>query len=335
LNQQSWESEMTAAIAIVTAAQASAVTSTGAPTSRPWSSSLQVHATDLRDAGFTVLPNALDLALVRSARGECVEALGAMLRQIDASDGERSDDAFSFREIIHRAPKRYDLHEQAGGRHFHALCKQATSQAQQVVAALHRLPLQPDDHDPRFAWTRRLLPRRPRVILDGGAVVSLPGAPAQHFHADCSPMHSALASKLPCHRLYQVFFPLQPIESDTCGTQFWPGSHLSRRRREAPEWDAHGSRRRLVHDADAMAAMSAPAVPEGGLIIFDYRVVHRGLPNAGSRPRPIGHALLSTGYASDRQSYARFPSVWSGTASEREEAFRAKCSDFADAPDVD
>ena len=281
------------------------------------------HALDLRNVGFTVVPGTLDPALVRLARGECLAAMGGMLRQIDARS-ERSTEAFSFREIIHRAPKRYDIHEQAGGRYFSALCTQATAAAKQVVEHLHRLPLHPDDYDSRFSWTRRWSGAA-SIILNGGAVVSLPGAPAQSFHADGSPMHFALASKLPRHRLFQVFFPLQDIESDSDGTQFWPGSHLSHRQREHSDW------RGLTQDAETMATMLAPAVSAGGIVVFDYRIVHRGLPNAGNRPRPIGHALLSTGFASDRQNYGRFPSVWDDAAMER--AFRAKCSDFADGDD--
>ena len=44
-----------------------------------------------------------------------------------------------------------------------------------------------------------------------GAVVSLPGARAQNFHADGSALHFSLAPRHPRCRLYQIFFPLRNI----------------------------------------------------------------------------------------------------------------------------
>lgn len=160
----------------------------------------------------------------------------------------------------------------------------------------------------------RALPRQPRAIMSG-IVTSLPGASVQNFHADASPMHFALAARVPRYRLFQVFFPLVDIPKDSIGTQFWAGSHLSRREREFWRWQGVSSL--LEADASAKASMSSPACPVGSIIIFDYRIIHRGLGNHGLIARPIGHALLSTGLASDRQSYGRFPSVWDTAAIRR------------------
>jgi len=52
-----------------------------------------------------------------------------------------------------------------------------------------------------------------------------------------------------------------------------------------------------------MSAMVAPACPAGGVIIFDYRTLHRGLPNAGTRDRPISYGVCSTGWARDTVNY--------------------------------
>ena len=50
-----------------------------------------------------------------------------------------------------------------------------------------------------------------------------------------------------------------------------------------------------------MALMEAPACPAGGLLVFDFRVLHRGLPNDASRNRDrlLAHAIVSTGQAWD------------------------------------
>ena len=41
----------------------------------------------------------------------------------------------------------------------------------------------------------------------------------------------------------------------------------------------------------------------GGIIIFDYRCLHRGLANAKPRTRPIAYCVLSTGFARDRANF--------------------------------
>ena len=52
-----------------------------------------------------------------------------------------------------------------------------------------------------------------------------------------------------------------------------------------------------------LAAMEAPACPAGGIIVFDYRTLHRGLPNAGTRDRPVAYGVCSTGWAKDSVNY--------------------------------
>jgi len=145
-------------------------------------------------------------------------------------------------------------------------------------------------------------------VLMAGAVVSLPGAEAQNFHADGSPLHFALASKLSRHRLFQVFFPLQDIAEDADGTQLWPCSHLAKREREF--WEARGESGRVEDDPEAMEAMRAPACSVGDVLVFDYRMLHRGLPNGGPRERPVGYIVLSTGFAFDRQNFEEAPRLW-------------------------
>ena len=44
-------------------------------------------------------------------------------------------------------------------------------------------------------------------------------------------------------------------------------------------------------------------MPGGGLLLFDFRVLHRGMPNSSGRMRPLAHAVLATGLAEDGLSY--------------------------------
>jgi ectoine hydroxylase-related dioxygenase (phytanoyl-CoA dioxygenase family) len=103
-------------------------------------------------------------------------------------------------------------------------------------------------------------------------------------------------------RQFQVFFPLRDIAEDADGTQFWPGSHLSKREHEF--WET------LQDSSTSTAGAVAPACRAGDCLIFDYRILHRGLPNVGLRERPIGYAVLSTGGAVDRQNFDEHDSLW-------------------------
>lgn len=101
----------------------------------------------------------------------------------------------------------------------------------------------------------------PRVLMSG-AVVSRPGAGPQSFHADG------------VGRLANVFVPLVAIAPASDGTQFWRGSH-----REPSAGERVDADLTLASDGAAMAQMAAPGCAAGGMLAFDYRVIHRGLAN--------------------------------------------------------
>ena len=136
-------------------------------------------------------------------------------------------------------------------------------------------------------------------MLMTGAIVSRPGAIEQRFHADADNWHFFWSTLLPRHRIYNIFIPLCDIDADSCGTQFWPGSHLglTRKQKYRTAMERSGC---IENDPAAMRAMDAPACPAGGLIVADFRTLHRGLPNRGeANPRPIAYAIVGTGGAKD------------------------------------
>ena len=55
-----------------------------------------------------------------------------------------------------------------------------------------------------------------------------------------------------------------------------------------------------MDDVAAMSEMVVPRCAAGGLILWDFRLLHRGMPNTTGRERPMAHAILSTGLASDQ-----------------------------------
>merc|ERR1712023_585556 len=82
----------------------------------------------------------------------------------------------------------------------------------------------------------------------------------------------------------------------------WPGSHLERRRYD--EYHAAiGRSGSLEEDEIAMSQMVVPACPAGGILMWDFRLLHRGQPNPTGRNRPVAHVVLSTGGAQDRLSF--------------------------------
>jgi len=145
-----------------------------------------------------------------------------------------------------------------------------------------------------------VLPSQPR-IEDIGALISRPGAKAQRFHTDAAKGHLRLAKVFPSHRLYNVFCPLVDIADHGDGTMLWPRSHLETRR-----WSTYAAAiqrsRHLEDDELSMSEMVAPACPAGGLVLFDFRLMHRGLASTG-RERAIAYAVLSTGWARDLSNF--------------------------------
>jgi len=117
-------------------------------------------------------------------------------------------------------------------------------------------------------------------------VISRPGAGPQSFHADGG------------GGLYNIFIPLVDVAPEKDGTQFWPASHLDAR---APDRAYE-----LEGDAEAMGAMVSPGCAAGGLLCFDYRIVHRGLSSIG-RERAVAYVVAAT--TADSADTSNFPAM--------------------------
>ena len=258
------------------------------------------HATSLRDHGFTVLSEAgLDVDLVRRAAALCTSTLDDHLNCVSQLGIHPVDQAYSFNEICHRVRGRWDFRLPQEGA-WAELGTAVEDVAVPIVQELAQLPRHPDDGGLPLSGTV-VRAGRPRKRMSG-AIVSRPGAVAQAFHVDASRSHLLGASLLSRHRLFNVFVPLVDIEEDSDGTQFWPRSHLHRGRARLLA-DAAERSGAVESDEAAMAAMEAPACPAGGMIIFDYRCLHRGLANELSRSRPVAYCVLSTGMARDNANF--------------------------------
>jgi predicted MFS family arabinose efflux permease len=178
-----------------------------------------------------------------------------------------------FQEIVMRSPGRYEmslLHHEAiwnnhdvlqGGQHHKA--PSFTSSSSLLLAQLQE------------ALTDIVPPLLGQSTWDDvhianlSFVVSKPGAPIQGWHADGG--HLALEKHLPCHCL-NVFIPLQNMTTMDWGpTELRPGSHAYTRNL-APMLLAAKCRKQL-------RPTQAPLLQMGDILLFDYRILHRGLAN--------------------------------------------------------
>ena len=266
------------------------------------------HATELQNRGFTVIEDVGLASCVAAAREACMEEFENLQDVVAQLGIEPNRQNYIFAEIGTRHEHRFDFRPTKASA-WTKLIEAAVTAASPVVEHVHtELDPHPDDSLPVGLMTRHLAPAKPQID-QMGAILSRPGAAAQRFHCDAGDETIKWARLCPRHRLYNCFIPLVDIPPDSDGTLFWPGSHLERFREEgylaAVRRSARredGSQGHLEDDVDAMRQMVAPGCPAGGVILFDYRTLHRGLPNP-DRDRAVAYAVLSTGYASDKVNF--------------------------------
>ena len=261
-------------------------------------STIRQHAIELRDRGFTVIPECVsrDATLLESARKACTTTLASNLKDVEVLGCDSVEQGWSFPEICHRSRLRYDYRFTAAAT---AEVQEATVEAAApIITALHRM--EPALNDGRQLWPRRLSPRDPKTLMSG-CIMSRTGAAQQILHRDSTPSDLRKSALLPSHRLFNAFVPLIDIDASGAGTEFWPGSHHTQAWRHWLNAD-DAERWRLFSGA----TMEAPACPAGGLILFDFRVMHRGLANPG-QDRPYVYTVLGTGWARDTHNFPEHP----------------------------
>jgi ectoine hydroxylase-related dioxygenase (phytanoyl-CoA dioxygenase family) len=141
------------------------------------------------------------------------------------------------------------------------------------------------------------------VIHNFGAVVSQPGAPAQHVHRDMSPWLFAqdeFPAELPPYAI-TVTVPLIGLDSHVGTTRMWPGTH----------------RELSVVAQNATAAVDPVARP-GDAVMMDYRLLHGGTANHSDAPRPLLYLVYSRPWFCDHRNFGQQPRL-----SMTDEAFAA------------
>jgi ectoine hydroxylase-related dioxygenase (phytanoyl-CoA dioxygenase family) len=115
-------------------------------------------------------------------------------------------------------------------------------------------------------------------------VLSLPGTEVQYWHSDG--VHVGDSSTLddsdaaaPVHALC-VFCPLIDLNEETGYTEFWAGSHKY-------------SKLLAKKGEQALPGGTKGILNKGNFLVYDYRTIHRGMPNTSARARPVCYFLYT------------------------------------------
>ena len=244
------------------------------------------HAARLRTRGYTVISEPVVSAKqIDYCATLCHSTLEGHLADVEAAGCDPFEQMYRFNSICHRQRNRWDVL---------IARERSISWAALVDAAMDvATPIIREAQGPAFTDV---------VPLMSGAVISRPGARVQRFHVDAEHAHFKAAHANPSVRMYNIFIPLVPISEDGDGTQFWPAPVLGESSRALAK--------HVLGAPDSVlnaGALEAPSTPAGGLVIFDYRTIHRGLANAevGGRERAVAYVACSSGGAKDVHNFPR------------------------------
>ena len=111
------------------------------------------------------------------------------------------------------------------------------------------------------------------VNLHVSSIVATSHAAEQTWHADGEHLDMQQHQRVHC---LNVFVPLIDVTDRRGPTELYPGSHYMTRQ-ESP----------MKIDTNALRAPFAPSLQLGDILVFDYRLLHRGKPNLSRIHRPM------------------------------------------------
>lgn len=224
------------------------------------------------ESGVVVLRNVLSLDVVEACSGTALTNLQACRTQLKKLGvAEMEAQGFAFTEICHRSKGRFDMQLRPG------------------YAPVPIVQAGVELDAPWMPLVRELLGSSAKHLFTG-AVVSVPGSAAQGQHMDGGHLFGVdgeQALMCPVHCL-NVFVPLVPVTREKGPTEFWPGSH---------QLGQHTPRE------GGPGISVAPELALGDVALFDYRILHRGLPNQSDEPRPVMYVTYSKPWFSDVQNF--------------------------------
>lgn len=182
-----------------------------------------------------------------------------------------------YRELVARAPGRYDM--------LHG-----------TDAAPFTDPGIRDN--PRWMPLVRRLLGADATLLFCGLLMTRGGASDQPWHTDGEHLFGPEVPTLPAHCL-NVFLPLVDVTADNGGTEFCPGSHFL----TAGVPEIYEQSPEHVERIGWRGRPLALEIPAGSAVVFDYRLLHRGLANRTDRSRPILYLTFAAPWFRDLHNF--------------------------------
>ena len=134
------------------------------------------------------------------------------------------------------------------------------------------------------------------MLTMSGIVYSLPGSVAQAWHRDGPHLTDNPTS--PAHAL-TVFCPLVDVTAERGSPQFIPGTHVVSDEE--------------CNSIDHRVAQFSP-LTSTDCIVFDYRLLHRGVANTADTPRPLFYCVYTKKGYTDRHNFGTEPLLTAPTS---------------------
>ena len=267
--------------------------------------------------GLVVFGGAAPTALVDGCRGAFAETRRRVdLALLDRGIGIHGDEGgqpsymgfeVAFNEVCQRGRERLDIRGLGMAKGEPALAHASPMLDARLHASASWLP-----------FVRAVLGANAHECFRG-VVDNRPGSGAQEWHADgvhanyedgaTAPLGVAAwhaksgalgaSGREEAAQRLTLFLPLTDLADPACGAaEFFPGSHTH----------ATANLYRHLHptDHESQPNFCAPRPAYGGMIAFDYRLVHRGCPNTrarGGASRPILYIVYARGGCTDEQTF--------------------------------
>jgi hypothetical protein len=228
--------------------------------------------------GLVVLDERLPSSIVDRLREIACTSLSASLARVEACTsgplGLGMDEGFA--EIVQRAPGRFD-----------------------VVLEARELTMSgvPVEDAPWSAAVEGILGPEARLLYRG-VLMARPGAAEQPWHADGEHLFPGFPVHLPTHCL-NVFVPLVDLTVDNGATELCPGSHRQTGTVVDPSRQDDDLPARIGYRGSSLT----PLLAAGSVMLFDYRLVHRGLANRDLQMRPVFYLTYARPWFCDVRSF--------------------------------
>lgn len=220
-------------------------------------------------------------------------------------------DAFIFREMASRNLERFDLRLSVDSDCGRFVTRHIVQQPH--IQQLLKQTMEDEQSDADIDTVTDT-----NFDFDLSVVYSRPGACAQGWHADGKHQQGTkdagwerLGWKNQLARPYAIclFLPLINLNDEVGFTQFWPGSHRHR--------DLVG----FGKVAEIAQATLDGKCNAGDGILYDYRLLHRGMPNKSSQIRPVVQVVFKKKWYIETANYGN-ESIIAAASKEKDDKHR-------------